>query len=101
MMPGHVSSPKLQRLSTKWAAEFGFNSGATMHTLAEGVVKYAGYTGLGEVATSPAVKGGLPALVKPIISLIDKIHNPAIKRAQGKWLAGKAGLNLPEEEIAA
>ncbi|MDP3732987.1 MAG: acyl-ACP desaturase [Candidatus Daviesbacteria bacterium] len=93
-MPGHITSPELQKQSTSWAHELGFNFQEMRHVLATGIVEQAGYQGLGQVATSELIRNDLPRPLRAVLSIADRIHNPAINGQIGRIAARIAGVKL-------
>lgn len=88
LMPGHITSPELQKQSTGWAHELGFDFKRMQHSLATGIVEQAGYQGLGRVVTSEVIRNEAPPPVRAFLSLADRIHNPVINSLIG-WAAAR------------
>ncbi|MBI2334501.1 acyl-ACP desaturase [Candidatus Daviesbacteria bacterium] len=94
LMPGHITSPELQQQSTGWARKLGFNFRRMRQTLATGIVEQAGYQGLGQVATSGLIRNDVPPPLRVVLSIADRIHNPAINGQIGRIAARIAGVKL-------
>lgn len=96
-MPGHVTSPALQQQSAGWAEEFGFNFRRMKHTLATDLLDLTGYEGLGQVVTSPLIRGTYPPPIRVLLTLADRIRNPGLNRLIGQYAANQV---LPKSKTA-
>lgn len=92
MMPGHVTSPELQKESTRWAHELGFDFKKMRHVLATNIVEQAGYQGLGRVVSSKLIRSDAPPPLRAVLSVADRIHNPIINYLTGRIAAKVAGV---------
>lgn len=88
LMPGHITSPELQKQSTGWAHELGFDFKRMQHILATGIVEQAGYQGLGQVINSELIRNEAHPPLRVILSLAHRIHNPVINSLIG-WAAAR------------
>lgn len=91
-MPGHVTSPELQKQSTGWAHTLGFDFRRMQQSLATGIVEQAGYQGLGRVISSALIRNEFPLPLRLSLLLADRIHNPLIDTLGGKIAARTAGV---------
>lgn len=88
LMPGHVTSPELQKQSTDWANELGFDFKKMRYTLATGIVESAGYQGLGRVVSSELIRSEASQPLRVSLSLADRINNPIVNSLIG-WAAAR------------
>lgn len=91
-MPGHITTPDLQKKSTGWAKELGFDYRRMRHLLATMIVEQAGFQGLGHVVTSKLIRSEAPTPIRVLLSVADRIRNPITNYLTGRIAAKVAGV---------